>query len=465
MTTRPGYIETVPAEPPPGRAARLLTLARGKLVGGTSVVLGTVIISNILRIVSSVILTRLLNAEALGITAITTSIAFVVVMISDLGFYSFIMRHAESHDRRFLDEIWTIRVVRSFVLVGVFLALAKPVALYVQDPRLEAVFWISSLSFLVESFSSFSSITAVRDGHLRRLSLLEIISAVVLLAANVVLALWLKSYWALLIGAPVAGLVKVVLSYAMFPGSSRRFVFNGARMKELWSFSRYIAASSTITLILSQTDKLVLARALTLDSFGKYSLAGSLAGVPMLMASSYVQKILYPAYVRAAANGAGEAGIALVYYRQKRLANLLYAFAVGGVIGGAYLIVAILYDARYASVAPYIQILSVSTLLKMSSMAAEEALIASGRPKITLLANVARMIWLLFLCTIAIMMGRPQLLVFIAGLSEVPAMFYYWVALRRVGIFSLREEMMWMLASVAGGAIGLTASLAARHIL
>ena len=77
----------------------------------------------------------------------------------------------------------------------------------------------------------------------------------------------------------------------------------------------------------------------------------------------------------------------------RRLPSLLYSLGTGILIGSAPLIVAILYDPRYATAALYFQILSISALFSLTSNAGNEALVATGRIGITFQANVAKFIW------------------------------------------------------------------------
>ena len=76
----------------------ILTSLRSFVQKNTSVVLIGNIIGNLLRIVSTVVLTRILTAGDFGAMAIVATALYIFVMLSDVGFYPFIVRHDLAED-------------------------------------------------------------------------------------------------------------------------------------------------------------------------------------------------------------------------------------------------------------------------------------------------------------------------------------------------------------------------------
>ena len=136
-------VEPVSIEQTPSRDLRR-TIAK-LLLRDTNIVVGTVIASNVLRMISSIVLTRLLMPEAFGTVGLISSIAFVLSMISDLGFQAFVIRHRDGAERRFLDVIWTIRLVRAAVLTLVLVMLATPIANLIHRPVIAAALAVSAI--------------------------------------------------------------------------------------------------------------------------------------------------------------------------------------------------------------------------------------------------------------------------------------------------------------------------------
>ena len=452
-----GSDETLGLSPDDGRRIRgRIAAMRAVLQRDTSIVLGAVLALNLLRVVSSMVLTRLLAPDIFGAVGMIWSVMFVLAMVSDLGFQAFVVRHRDADERGFLDAIWTIRLIRAAVLTLVLAVLADPVSRALDKPVLAMLVAVSSLQFLIEGFSSLSLITALRDRQLLRLSLLELAVAMLQLTASIVLAVLWRDAWAIVVAMLLSGVGKVWLSYAVFPGTRRQWRIDRRRAGELWAFARFVTGSSIISMLLLQADKVVLTRLLSLDAFGLYVLAGNLAIAPMAFTSAYASRVLYPLYVQTW-HDRPEA-LRSVFYAARRRASLLYMAGAGGLIGGAPALVAILYDDRYAGAAHYLTLLAIAPMLALGSAAANEALTASGHVRATFHASLVRLGWLGVTAPSGFLLFGPIGLIAAVGTVEIAPLVYGWSVLYRIGVFDPKEELILLGAAGIGVATGGIAS-------
>ncbi|WP_395334434.1 oligosaccharide flippase family protein [Novosphingobium sp. BL-8H] len=429
----------------------------------TNVVVVAVILNNLLRAVSGMILTRLLVPEVFGISGIIGSIQFTVTLATDLGFQPFVVRHQNGDDPRFLDTVWTAALVRSILLGLTLVALAQPLAMLLEKPELTPVIAASSLTFLFDGLASTTLLTALRRRMVLKLSIIDIAAQVVQIAVSAVLAYFWRSYWAILVGMLSNGAFRMAMSYVAFDDSVRRLRLDRETLRELWSFARYVTGSSIIFLIISQCDKLVLAKMMPLDDFGFYVLAGNLASAPLGFAAAYNTRVLYPAYAQMWREG--EADLKARFYARRRVPALLYVFASGGIIGAAPTIVRFLYTARYAEAAVYLQILGISSLLALSSYAAHETLTAVGNARAFLEANTAKLAWLVLAGGIGFLSYGAFGLIVAVGLMELPSLLLRWQRLSTFDLLDLRQELLILAAAPAGIAAGLLVNAIAARIL
>jgi lipopolysaccharide exporter len=194
-----------------------------------------------------------------------------------------------------------------------------------------------------------------------------------------------------------------------------------------------------------------------------YSIAGNLVSVPIGFVAVYISRIVFPKYTRtwlAEPNAIGS-----IYYAALRRTAPLYALGSGALIGGAPLLVAILYDKRYADSALYLSLLAISAAIRLPTFAAAEMMTAIGHIRVTLYLNVLRVIWLIIAIPIGFWVHGALGVVIVVGLLEAPALAYSWVWLRKVGILNMRYEMLY-LGVVCGGAIlALAVSRLGLHVL
>ena len=443
--------------------SRTLQVRIGQMLrGGAASIVAAAVASNLLRVASSVTLTRLLDTTAFGIVGIITSVAIILQLVSDIGVQPFVIRHKQGDDAAFLDEIWTLRLIRSATLTVIMAGLAYPVAVFLGKPQFALVLGVWSINFVIDGLSSMAFATAVRMQTLWRLTWLDLSASVVQLVIAILAAVIWHSYWALVIAMLAGASFKSVLSYALFAHSRRRWALSADRAREMWNFSRFIAPSSLMAVLILQADKVILARLMPLATYGIYAVAATLAAAGPALAANYSRRVLYPAYAETVRSHPDQ--IRKQFYARRRSLALLYMLAVGTLGGGATLVVTILYDPRYLPVADYLKILSISAVLALTNNASEELLIAVGKLKVTLYVNFVRIIWLLLGVMAAILTGRSIVLVAAFGTVEVMAMLAYWVNLQRMDLFDLREEAMGLLAGCAGAALGFGAKTIAFAI-
>ena len=439
--------------------ARLKELATGRVAS----IAFNVGATNVLRIASSMTLTRLLDSTAYGVVGVITSVAFMLGMLSDVGIYDFLVRHHEGEERKFLDQVWTIRLIRGLTLAVVMILISKPITIFLGKPQLAPVVAVWSLSFFLDGLSSLAFATAVRHQKLWRLSNMELTANVGTLFVSITLAAITHSYWAMIGGMLAGSLIKLVLSYALFPESRRRWHFNMARSREMWGFSRYIAMSSILSLAILQSDKVVLARIMPLSAYGLYAIAVTLAAAPAGLSTPYATRILLSVYSKAAREA--RETLRRVVYQTRRKVTLLYMGGVGLLLGAAPLVIEVLYDPRYRGVTPFLQLLLISAGLRMPSLSAKQALIAIGRTGAQLFANIFSITWLAIGGLIGLMTGHIMLLVAIVGTLEVPNLACFLWVMRREKLVDWREEAFGPAAMVGGVAVGSAISWAAMAAL
>ena len=86
--------------------------------------------AQLIRLVSNLILSRLLMPETFGIMVIVTVVQQGLAMFSDVGIQPAIVQHSRGDDSVFLNTAWTTQVLRGvFLWLGTW-ALAWPVSQY-----------------------------------------------------------------------------------------------------------------------------------------------------------------------------------------------------------------------------------------------------------------------------------------------------------------------------------------------
>ncbi len=441
-----------------GKGARI----RRYFLSDPGLVTLTFVLLNLLRLVSTIVLTRILEPNVFGAVALITSVAFFIVMISDLGFEPFLTRHPQGESSLFRDTVWTIRFIRGVVLTCVLYLAAPAVSRLLAYPELEPLFRVVAFTLFLDAMTSISVVSAPRDRRLATLSLLDLSVAVFQLAVSIYLSLELRSYWGIVWAIVAASALRVLLSFLFFRDPLPRFNIDRSYARELLLFGRFIASSSIIYVILSQADKFLLAKVSSLDLLGLYVLAASLAGFASAFAIAYAGRALYPRYAEIFN---ANADTLPAHFNAGDLMQKLYPAGVGFMLGIAPLLVAVLYDERYAATSTFLRILLVGAIFSLANYAAQNVLLAIGRARTTLEANLVRLLWLLVTGSLSYPVYGYWGLIWAFATIEVGARLYYFYALNRADLFALRGEFLILTLGFVGAAMGSVAAVLGGAII
>ncbi len=116
-----------------------------------------------------------------------------------------------------------------------------------------------------------------------------------------------------------------VIVYRALPPADRRPRFSQPALKGIWRFAGGMMASTFLALLLTQVDKVILSRLLSLEAFGLYSLAGVVAGSLYVLVWPITQAF-YPCMTELVTRR-DEAGLITVYHRGAQMISVLVGSA------------------------------------------------------------------------------------------------------------------------------------------
>jgi O-antigen/teichoic acid export membrane protein len=141
-----------------------------------------------------------------------------------------------------------------------------------------------------------------------------------------VLLLWLVSptlqafaFWQILSNATYCFAVRLTLWHSL-PSSDSKPRFNPSVFRGTWRYAAGMAGMAFFSTILLQTDKLIVSKMLPLETFGYYTLAGSLGMAPMILASP-IGVALFPRLTGLVSTGDKDT-LSGLYHKACRLASV-----------------------------------------------------------------------------------------------------------------------------------------------
>jgi O-antigen/teichoic acid export membrane protein len=349
---------------------------KGRLMRGSMLTMATFGSSKVVRLASNLVMTRLLFPEAFGMMVLVQVVLTGLSLLSDTGLNVSVMQNARGDDRNFLDTVWTIKVIRGVVLWLVACALALPVAALYDEPMIAQILPIVGLTLIAKGLMPTAVNTANRHIRLGRVTVVTIGNMIVGALVTILLAWLLQSVWALVWGTIATSLIKLVTTRRFLPDSGNRFHWDGAIVRELFHFGKWITVGTAARYAATNGDKIILGAFLTLGELGVYNIGLMLAMLCYDISNTVKNKLLLPIYRMRPIKGHPE--------NRRKIFMVRRLISSGGIAATAVLawlaipLVDVLYDDRYAMAGPIIVLICLALVPRLITIGAGGVLMAAG---------------------------------------------------------------------------------------
>lgn len=422
--------------------------------------------TQLMRLATNVVLTRLLAPEVFGVMLLIHSLRTGAELLSDIGIGQSVVRSPHGEHRRFLDVAWTLQVLRGALLSAAGLIAAYPIANLYDRPELASYIAAISPIFLLTGLQSPGLFLAQRRVELHRRAIYDIVNALANSLFAIALAFVIPSVWALIIGLVLGTLFSTALTFVAFRSHRPRLTWDRAHALEIIAFGKWIFLSTAIYFAAISFDRLYFVGVLSLALAGIYGVARTFSDMLGSLAQRAGALLVFPR-VAAMQDRLQEAAGRLRSTRRRVLA--LVAVATGVAVAGADQFILLAYDARYHAAAFMIPILLVGVWFGILSSFADSMLMGCGRPAPGALANGAKFLTQLVALPLAIAHGSLLWALLVLVLGEVVRWITLAPAARRQGLASPLDDVMvtLLMAAVAVavkagfGALGLVPTIGA----
>ncbi|MBL8728745.1 MAG: oligosaccharide flippase family protein [Planctomycetes bacterium] len=263
------------------------------------------------RIVAMIPLTviaRAIDKDDVGLFAIVlTGIAVIESLTLFMGEQSTISS-ARGTDRRYLDTVFTVRVLRSIAITGLLCALAPAFAWFFGTPQYREHYWLTGLFLvlagngLIDGLQSPARAARLKGMEFRRIVFCDFLAAVFGMLCTVAFALLWGNVWALLAGHMCGTAMRTLFSYVAAPHRPR-IAFDRDALRELLHYSKGAAGAPFLLVMVFASPALVLGRFLY-DAQGQrdpgglaeFDYASRLARLPEDIFLRVLAPVAIPAY-------------------------------------------------------------------------------------------------------------------------------------------------------------------------
>lgn len=407
--------------------------------------------SQVLRLGSNLILTRLLFPEAFGLMALVNVFMQGLAMFSDVGIGPTIIQNAKGEERVFRDTAWTIQVGRGFCLWAVAAMLAWPAALFFNEPRLTSLIPVAAASAAIAGFNSTKIFLANRRVVLGRLTSVELGSQILGLTILVVLAFLMRSVWALVLGGLATVACKAVLSHVVLPGRLDRLRWHAESAHELFSFGKWVFFASILGFLSLQGDRVVFGKYMSTAELGLFSIAVLISDVPKQIVNQLSQRVVFGFMAHIHRERPND--VRRTFYRSRTgLDMMLVVIGVLAVTGPQ--VVTLVFDPRYAAAGWMLQLAAVRAALFSLSRPTFALETALGRPQAMMWKHVVTLPMIVIGMPLGFEYGGIIGALLVMAWSEIPGLMLSSIMLVRAKVFWPSRELRAIGVLAVGLALG-----------
>lgn len=366
---------------------------RARAISGSIWVIGGNFASQVVRLASNLILTRLLLEEYFGLMLLVQSVITGLELVSDFGIYGSVINHKRGDQQTFLNTAWTTQVLRGVVLWMVACLLTWPMAQWFGFPELIYLIPVAALTVVFTGFQSIEVALLNRGVMLGRITAMQLSTHALGVIVMVGLALVYQSVWVLVIGSLVSVAARSLASHFLVPGFQARFGWDKECFLEIYRYGRWITVSSALTFIVMYSDRFMIGRILDKDILGVYAIALFLAMSCIDVVRKLSRTTLFPIYARLAEKGRAQLRKQTFKVRGVLLAVMLPGLWITTLFGPW--IINLLYDPRYAEAGWMLQFVSLGSIGMVITLTASSVLLAVRDSFRYMILQVARSVLLI----------------------------------------------------------------------
>lgn len=342
---------------------------------------GARVASNLLSLGAILILARLLTPEDFGIVAIATAILTVVQSCTELSLNNALIQKDEV-ERSHIDTAWTMALIRSIIICLFFALAAWPLSLVYSNAEMVPVFIISGVTGAMIGLQNPHIWLATKQMSFKSLALVQFSQKAVGIGLAIVLALILKSYWAIIAGNALGALAAAALSYILVPYRPR---WSLKHVKEIWAFSGWMFFNQLFETLNWRIDQLIIGLVVPKAQLGIYAVADNFAVIPTRETIQPIKHALFPGL----ANLSGEMARLTRSHllAQSSIAMLIAPLGIGLALVSGPAVKIALGDQWLAAI-PFVEICAIYYALGTFTMGLPPVAMALGKTKLLFIRQV-----------------------------------------------------------------------------
>ncbi|HKO31474.1 MAG TPA: oligosaccharide flippase family protein [Nitrospiraceae bacterium] len=300
------------------------------------------------------VVARLLVPADFGVMAASATIVLAFMTISELGLESALIAKAKV-DRDDLAVAWTVAIARGAAMAVCLWATAEMIGQAMQMPQLASLLRVHAWVLVLQGLQSPAMAIVLKNLDFRWRVTMDLVRRVIETGAIIILTLWLRNVWALLLGQMVGMCVGSLLSFWVAPFRPRLSLHRPA-CNYFLRYGKHLNVTTLCIFGVMSGGELVIGRLLGQEALGFYQIA---LAIPLLLgvrATVLIHQISMPTYALLQQD---RLGVARVFELQMGLIGLIFIPLAVAVAVLAPVIVPLAFGSQWLAIVDPLRMLCV----------------------------------------------------------------------------------------------------------
>lgn len=354
-------------------------------------------LSQLVSLVVSIILARLLTPDDYGIVAIVTVFITIGDALVNGGFGNALVQKKDSDELDF-HSIWWISLSTSIILYLIMFFTAPFLANMYEAPVLVSVIRVMSIKFIFSALNSVQS-AYVQKNMLFRFFFFSTIGATLLSAViGIIMAIFGYGVWALIAQYLTSSVVSTIILFCSIRWKPK-FIFSLERVKILWKFGAKVLGATLVYTIRDNIRTLIVGKRFSTDDLAYYNQGQKFPALLVIDVVDSLGKVLYPELSK-------KQDDLLQVKELMRKAIQLSSYALTPMLFGLFAVsdtfVKLILTDKWLPCIPFMQIMCLGYCTRSLSAIFQKGLLSLGKSSLNLIHEIITSLATILLLVIAV---------------------------------------------------------------
>jgi O-antigen/teichoic acid export membrane protein len=308
--------------------------------------------AQVVSLVISLVLTRLLSPEEFGVMGIAMVFIFVSWAFMDMGFSRALVQKLEITSQQY-SSVFFLNLLIGIVLCTLFFLLAGPISVFYKHAGLESLLRVLSIVFVLNAMAIVPGAVLSRGMKFKFISVASLLSALISGMVSVVMAYQGFGIWSLVVQQLLSSTLTLIFLF-YFSRWKPVLSLDLQAIRPLWNYGGRLFMASMLGSLVSRLDIFMIGKLYSTATLGYYSRAQSFENFFRNMSTNSLTAVFFPVVSRLQEK---RAELTPMYIRYLHIT----AFVSAGLVGILFLVTSdlfvVLFTAKWSQAAEYFQLM------------------------------------------------------------------------------------------------------------